>query len=192
MSELISSFQSGDVRIIAGQILGFIAFIVATISFQGKQQRTIMIMQSVSTAVFAINLYLLGAYTGMMLNIVGCIRSILYTFRNKYDWIGSFYVASVFFVASIICATYTGFNGEGFRAMLPLAGMILTTLASREKEASKVRLFTLLNSPFWLVYNATIKPPSIGGIFTEIFVMSSIVIGMIRLDRKKQKKTENE
>ena len=62
--------------------------------------------------------------------------------------------------------------------------MILTTFAGRCREASKVRLLTLLNSPFWFTYN--LISGSLPGVMTEILISGSIIIGMIRLDRRKK------
>jgi hypothetical protein len=52
------------------------------------------------------------------------------------------------------------------------------------QDANMCRLYTLCASPLWLTYN--IIGGSQGGIITEVFASISIIIGMLRLDRKKK------
>ena len=96
---------------------------------------------------------------------------------------GLAFLGGVFYPGMRCLSLMSVFGGEGAAALLPLGGMILTTFAGRCREASKVRLLTILNSPFWLSYN--LLSGSIPGVLTEILVSGSIIIGMIRLDRKK-------
>ncbi len=173
----------GGVYAAAAQLIGLIALTVSFISFQSKTQKAIMIMQVVSTCLFAVHFYMLGAFSGMLLNIAACLRSFIFSFRNKYKWAASPFWAVFFILVCAVLSLMSVFGGEGAAALLPLGGMILTTFAGRCREASKVRLLTILNSPFWLSYN--LLSGSIPGVLTEILVSGSIIIGMIRLDRKK-------
>jgi hypothetical protein len=63
--------------------------------------------------------------------------------------------------------------------------MIVSTVALQKKDAKKVRLISLFCSPMWLTYNSF--NGSIGGVITETFSIISIIVGYLRLDRKKNK-----
>lgn len=186
LGEFLVSYLNldGGAYAVVAQIIGIVALTVSFISFQSKAQKTIMIMQTISTCLFAVHLYMLGAISGMLLNIAGCLRSFVFSFRNKYKWAASPFWVVFFIVVCTVLSLVSVFTGEGAVALLPLGGMILTTFAGRCREAAKVRLLTLLNSPFWLTYN--LISGSIPGVMTEILVSGSIVIGMIRLDRRKR------
>lgn len=181
---------SGDLQSIIGQIIGIVAMIMAFISFQCKTQKTIMYFQICAGLLFSIHFGLIGALSGMVLNGIAVPRAIIFSQRSKYKWAKSnFWV--VFFIV-ICCATYilpfTIYGTEPslknlLLEILPVIGMIATTVSFSMKKASSVRVFSLISSPAWLVYN--LFHQSLGGVITECIVMISIFIGMIRLDRNK-------
>ncbi len=175
---------------IIAQIIGVIACMAVLMSYQCKTQKHIMIFQAAQCFLFSVNLLMLGMYSGMFLNVIGLVRAIIYTQRNEHKWAAS-KVWVFIFIPLIIASGIISFTvfDEGFVAFLPVCGMIITTFAGRCKEASKVRLLTLFNSPFWLTYN--IIGGSIGAILGEVAGSASIIIGMIRLDRKKKDASES-
>ncbi len=68
-------------------------------------------------------------------------------------------------------------------SILPMIGSILSTIALWMKKSSQFRLISLFVGPCWLVYNLVIGAYT--GALNEVLAMGSIVIGMIRHDRKK-------
>ena len=70
--------------------------------------------------------------------------------------------------------------------ILPVLGMMISTVACRTRNAATVRKLSLINSPLWLVYDALTH--SVGGTLCEVMCLISIVIGIVRLDIKKIKK----
>ena len=174
------------------QIIGLLAMSVSVLSFQKKTQKEIVILQSISTVLWCSHFLMLGAYTGSMLNLIAATRNLLLTQREKRPWTRSPLV--VLLVAFASCLVYalsflvfgvkpTCFNL--FIEILPVIGMVATSLSVREKEAKNVRLFALISSPLWLIYN--VMNHSIGGSITETFSIASIVIAYLRLDRKKER-----
>ncbi len=174
---------------IIAQIIGYIATAIVLITFQFKTQKTIIIFQFFSTALFTVHFYMLGLYAGALLNAVCAIRAIIFSQRDKKwaghpIWIGVFilltlmsYGVSVLYLKEeVTTATY-------FIELIPVIGNVITTVGMRQ-EAKMCRLYTLCASPLWLTYN--IIGGSHGGIITEVFASISIIIGMLRLDRKKK------
>ena len=68
------------------------------------------------------------------------------------------------------------------KEFLPLFAMIVMTTGFAVDGAKKTRIYGFINSPPWLIYN--IINWTIGGIICEVFCISSIIVGMIRYDRK--------
>ena len=62
---------------IAIQIIGFIGALLAIISFQSNRHGVIMALKTASETVFAVQLMLLGAYTGVAMNIIGSVRNLI-------------------------------------------------------------------------------------------------------------------
>ena len=73
--------------------------------------------------------------------------------------------------------------------ILPVIAMIIATVSLRLGSAKAVRRLGLISSPMWLIYNCF--SGSIGAIASEILNLISIIIGIIRLDIKKNKNDEN-
>ena len=68
------------------QAVGIVAMTVAFISFQQKTQKGIVAIQMLSSGLWTVHLYLLGAYTGCLLNFMAVIRDAIFAQRNKYPW----------------------------------------------------------------------------------------------------------
>jgi hypothetical protein len=73
--------------------------------------------------------------------------------------------------------------------ILPVVGMVITTVSFCLGRAKAVRVLGIFNSPLWLTYN--IFNFSLGGIITESVALISIVIGIVRYDLKKKETAEN-
>ncbi|MBE7092572.1 MAG: YgjV family protein [Clostridiales bacterium] len=176
--------------IIFAQILGIIAMIIASISLQSKTQKNIALLQVCSTFLFTIHFALIGAYTGAILNFLGMIRAAIYSKRDKKwaahpIWIIVFIVLSiVVYMLSFVLFKIPPTLRNCFIESLVVIGMLFTTLGLRQKEAKMVRIYTLINSPLWLIYN--VCNFSIGGILAECFTIISIIIAMFRLDIRRK------
>lgn len=61
------------------QSIGALGIIASIISFQTKKHNQILLFRTLNEFLFAIQYVLLGAYTGMAMNLVGCVRNIIFT-----------------------------------------------------------------------------------------------------------------
>ena len=167
---------------IAAQLIGFLGLIGAMTAYQMKTQKKIVTVQIVSCSFFTIHFLMLGAYTGALLNLIAAIRSVVFANKDK-KW-GRSNLWILFF--SIVCIIAVGFTWEGYLSLLPMAGMVLTTISWGIEKANLVRIISLPSSPLWIVYNLASK--STAGVLTELFVMTSIITAVVRLDIKKKAK----
>ncbi|MBQ6823057.1 MAG: YgjV family protein [Clostridia bacterium] len=178
------------IKLIA-QIISIIAMCIALLSFQQKKQSRILVMQFCSGTLFTVHFFLLGAWTGCLLNLVGIFRAAVFANRSK-KW------ASHIAWPILFCLLFAGIYVLNFTLLgltptlpnllielLPTLGMFATTISFRMEKASQVRAFSLISSPLWFTYNAINL--SIGGMLTELFTLISILVGILRLDIKKKK-----
>ena len=182
----------GPLRIFA-QVIGIVAMLINVLSYQCKKQRPLIVMQLVSSTFYAVNLFILDAPTGCVLNLVGICRAIVFSnkkfFRaDRKIWIAVFSLAS----AGVYALTFLVFEKDPTAKnliieFLPVIGMIATTVGFYRDGAKDVRLLSPINSPCWLVYHLTTR--SIGGIAGEVVMLISIVVGYLRHDRKKPEET---
>ena len=176
---------------IIAQAIGIIAMIIAICSFQQRTQKKIVTFQFVSSILFSTHFFMIGAVTGGILNGIGIIRAAIFAKRDTKAWAA--HSAWIYIFSAIFAGVYVlNFTVLGTPAILrnflveilPVIGMVATTIAFRMKKAAHVRIFSLISSPLWLVYN--IVNFSVGGFLTEVFSLGSIIVGMIRLDIKRK------
>lgn len=174
--------------ILAAQIIGVFAMIFNIWSYQQKSQKYIIALQLLGSALFTAHFFMLGAYMGGLLNAVGIVRAVVFLLKDKLKsdhvlWLIGFIV--IYLLSYILTFTLLGKEFNLINAtveILPVIGMTATTFAFRCKTAKITRLLGFVSSPSWLIYN--IVNFAIGAICCEVFSLLSIVVGLIRLDRK--------
>lgn len=177
---------------IFAQAVGIVAMFFCVFSFQQKNPKGILILQTVGALLFSLNFLLLGQYIGSILNLLGCIRSILLLKKEKWHtdnlvWLAIFTVGYV----GAYVLTFTVFGEEPTLPnlalqCLPVIGMFSAHLAFRCGDAAKIRKISLVASSSWLIFNVIVV--AVGAILCEIFNIISILIAMARFDRKQTNK----
>jgi len=164
------------------QALGFVGLLFAIISFQKNSNKEIVFFQLLGSLTFVLHFTLLGAYTGAGMNVLGVLRNIVFFNREK-EWANKKLWLYVFILMYIIVGLLSWKNSY---SILPIIGMIFTTVAFWVKDPKYTRLIAFPSSPCWLIYNFVNL--SVAGVLTEIFAVSSLLIAMFRFDFLKQTK----
>ena len=171
------------------QVIGIIGMVNNVISFAMKKQKTIIVMQFVGSILFSINMLMLDAVSGGLMNVAGIIRGIVFMNKSRLGRFKNPFVGGLMtlYVACYVLS-FTVFGKEATAwnliiEFLPLFSMVVMTLGYAADGAKKTRIFGFLNSPPWLIYN--IYNSNIGGTICEVFCISSIIFGMLMFDRKK-------
>lgn len=168
--------QEGRYMHILIQMIGILGILASVISFQCNKHNKILFFRTMNEFIFAVQYFLLSAYTGMAMNLVGCVRNIIFSKRIEKDkgTKGTIVLFSVlFFIFGIV-------SWQGVKSVLIIIAKLLSTLAYGNKNTTFVRGTILITSLSWLVYNALVF--SIAGVLCETFTLVSIIIGIIRLD----------
>ncbi len=178
------------------QIIGMFAMAMNCISFQFKKKTQILAFQLCGSTLFAINFFMLGAYSGGLLNAIAVIRAIVYikekTFHSKHiAWVFGFSALYVLSYVSVFTVFGTPFEGwKPVVELLPVIAMVLTTVSFRCNDAKAVRFFGMFSSPLWLTYNIICF--SVGAIICEVLNFVSLVVAILRYDIKKTSALEKE
>lgn len=179
-----------DTTEIIAQIIGIFAMFFNLFSYQQKTRKRAIICQLFGTILFTINFFMLGATVGAIMNFIGAVRAVIFINKEKLkaDHIGWFAgFTAIYLVSYILTFTVLGKEPTAVNFILeflPVIGMIATTHSYRLTDAKAIRKFGLISSPVWLVYN--IANFSVGAIICEVLSLGSIIIGIVRLDRKKK------
>lgn len=176
---------------ILAQAFGIVGMLFNILVYQQKKQRGVLICQFFAALSFALNYLLLGAIIGGLLNLVGVVRALVFYFEkrtkaNSVVWLIIFIVAFAASYPLTFLVFGTPMTPKNFIIeMLPVIAMIIATVSLRLGSARAVRAFSIFSSPMWLTYNCF--SGSIGAIASEILNLISIVVGIIRLDIKRNK-----
>ena len=181
---------------IIAQTIGIVAMGFNILSFQFKKKQTLLLSQLIGASLFAINMFMLNAIMGGILNVMAVLRALVYLKIEKLK-IPPLIINSLFVLLYLISyvLVFTLFKKEPstrnlILEFLPIVGMSLMTFSFAGKSAKIIRVTNFINSPFWLTYN--IFNFAIGGILCEIFCLASSISGFIRLDLKKNASVKQE
>ena len=171
---------------IISQILGILALVCNIFCYQMKSPKKLLFWQITASVMWILNLGIKGAVVGVLLNVHAVVRLTVYYLAENHKWARSKVWLPVFMIsaAAIVILTYTGIPDA-----LALIGTLCTIYSFSAGDTAKTRLFTLPSPPCWFVYHLMQK--NLGGVLNEVFVFTSIIVGMLRLDRKKVKDSGN-
>ena len=163
-----------DFIALIGHILGFIAVGLFFYSYQVTEKRSLMIIQTIATALSCVQYLLIGAFSGFALNIVCIIRNFIFYFRDKNhktEIISPILISLCIGAASIL-------SWEGVHSLLITLGLVINTVCMGLCDAKSFRKTILISSSLILIYN--IFAFSYSGILSESISLISVVIGIIR------------
>lgn len=174
---------------IIAQLIGLIAMLMNLLSFQQKKAKVVIGFQLFGGLLFSINFFMLGAWVGAMLNLMAVFRALVFmnkekTHANHKGWLIGFTL--LFILAYVLSFTVFGKPvtvGNLIVEILPVIAMVVATYSFQLEGAKDIRAWGLVSSPLWLIYN--ICSLSVGAICCEALNILSIIVGMLRLDRKK-------
>ena len=168
------------------QAIGIAAMVMNIIAFQFKSKRNILLCMVAGSALFSVNMFMLGAVMGGIMNALGVIRSLVYMKKDRLS-IPIKAVTAVFIAAYLVAyaLSFTLFGTEPtvrnfILELLPVIGMCAMTVTLSGDNAKVIRLSALISSPCWLTYN--IFNFTVGGILCEIFGLISVISSLIRID----------
>lgn len=166
------------------QGIGVLGVIASILSFQCRKHKPLVMLRSTNEFLFAIQYAMLGAYTGMAMNLVGVVRNLIFAKMVEKDKNTTF--MSIFFSAMFL--VFACFTWSGVKSILIGFAKVVSTFAYGSSKTSVVRILIFFTSAAWFIYNFLVK--SYAGCICEFFTLCSIVVGIVRLDiMKLSKKT---
>ncbi len=186
------------------QALGFIAIGVNLIAVQFNTHGKIMLFKTLGSFLFAMQYLLLGAYAGMVMDLIGTIRNIIFSHNVKNGKSNKWYIIIFAIITlilglatiiltwekSILAVSHwtTDVNVATILAVglavVSIIAKLLTTVAYGFKDPHKIRLINYPSSSLWLIYNFACF--SLAGMVNEIMTLISLTIAEIRFRKPKE------
>jgi len=164
--------------VILGQIMGFVAVVLGFVSFQMRTQKQLLVVQIATTIAFCLHYWLIGATSGMMMNLLGIVRNIAYYHKDKKIFSGK--KCPIFF--GVVMAIVGILSWQGYYSIFVLLGLVINTVCLSFTNPQNTRKSILVSSPLVLVYDVFVQ--SIGGIVYESVVIVSSIIGIVRYKKR--------
>lgn len=159
---------------IIGQVLGLVAVVLGFVSFQMRTQKQLLVVQTATTIAFCIHYYLIGATSGLMLNLLGILRNLAYYHKDKKIFAGK--KCPIFF--AVVMGVVGLLSWQGYYSIFVVLGLVINTVCLSFADPQNIRKSILVTSPMVLIYDAFVL--SIGGIIYESVVIVSSIIGILR------------
>lgn len=163
--------------IILVQGVGFIAMALSSLSYQQKNRAGTLVFQGIASVFWMTQLFLLGAWTGVILNLVNIFRGFLLAGKEKYKWIDTAYTLSGILLVFAISGVFSYYL-DGPISLIPTVASFIQTFGLYSSDKKKLRIICMSGSFFWIVYNAMAF--SVAGVLCEFLNISSIFISFWR------------
>lgn len=168
-------------QFIIAQSVGVAATILALSVFQVNKRTSMLWLALAAGMLFTLHFWLLGAYTGAILNFVAAVRTYAFVKVNpsrKNIW--------MLWVSTLIGLVATIILWQGPLSLFAFAGYATSGIMFWQTKPKNIRLWGIVPSPFWFTYNAITH--SYPGMFIEVVNVVSVLIGMYRFDRTSKSK----
>ena len=157
------------------QGIGLFGAVFAFIAFQCKKHSGIMIYKMCASLCFIVQFALMEAYTGLAMNVFGALVFIIdavLVAKNKNT-------LPFVIISCVLCVGLGIASWVGIASLLAIVGELIVTVACGIKDPKYVRYVFFFGSLCWLIYDIIYF--TLGGIITEVFGITSIIIATIRM-----------
>lgn len=158
------------------QCIGGLGIVASIAAFQFKKHGTVLVFRTLNEVFFTVQYFLLGAWTGAAASVIGVARNLIFKRRVEKNQSTTLFIA-------LFCVLFTLFGiltWEGPKSILIIVAKVLSTVSYGNKNTTVIRTIGLVTTVSWLVYNYFVF--SIAGVLCEAFTLTSLIVGIIRLD----------
>lgn len=163
------------------QGIGYFAVIAMIVSLQKKNKDQILIYQIIYTTLFSIQYLLLSALSGAVINAIATVRTIIFYKTQKND--ENVNNNTSFYIFLVILGISGYFTYNGIYSLLPIICSLITIIVTWFGKASVIRCSWIFLAPLWFIYDYVVG--SMPGMVSDILMLVSAVVGVIRYDLKK-------
>jgi hypothetical protein len=168
------------------EIIGFLAICIGFLIFQQKKRVGILIFKLSSDILWAIHFLLLGATSGMVLTVVGVLRSITFIIlalmgkESRPLWLLLFSTAGV---GAIIL------SWKDVYSICSIISCVLATLGYWQKKPVNTKILSIFVCMSQITYGFFIRSFSV--VTNELITLSSIAIFFVRLYAERRREAKS-
>jgi len=171
---------------LAALIVGIAGVVLYILSYQFKNRKTIIATYSLANVMYILQYLLLGAYTGMAMDSLGFVSSLLA--RKKHTPFIKKYHKIIIILLDAMMITSGLLLYQNPFSLFAIVAIIIETTAlwlDREKIMRRVAICAV---PFWLVYNVAFG--AVGSAIGGAINLVSLSVAIFRYDILKKEKAD--
>ena len=165
---------------LTGQIMGWVAALLTFASYQFKEHKKLLLIQTLATLSICISYALLGAWSGMLLNIVCILRNFIIYKKDLKIFSHKFWP----YLLAGMMAVMGALSWQGIMSLLIVVALAVNTLFLYFPNMQNLRKSILLTCSMVLLYNVYYMVW--GGVLNEAIAITSAVIGLYRFRASKR------
>ena len=165
------------------QALGIVAILLGFVNYIVKTRGQVLFVNCVTTVCFVLHYLCLGAWAGMVLNLVACIRNIIYYYAGKNGRVSKALPIIFTVIMGTLGITVSLIAREGWYFIFTVVALMINSFAMSFQNPKYIRKSILITSPLVLIYNCFVF--SVGGVVYESVAIISAIIGLIRYKKEK-------
>ena len=159
-------------EVLIGQLLGGVSFSLAIFAYYQTSDRSLKILLTLLYVVHGTHFYLLDALVPALLCGLSLIRTVISIYSSSLT------VACIFILITLVTGTL---NYQSVIDILAIAASIIGIYSLFCLSGTQMRIGIICGASCWLINNLIIG--SIGGTLMEVFVISTNLITIYRLQR---------
>ena len=164
------------------QIIVIIATIFIAFTYIIKNRKKILILFILYSIFYGIHYLLLNAITGFLMNLVSIIRNIVFykqEINNKQN-------SKIFLVILFtIIILFTLCSYKDYYSLISMSASLISTYSIWQKNPIIYRILAVIVSICFIIYAIHIN--SVFAIITEVFLLTTEIIGLILLKIQKDR-----
>lgn len=171
-------------KYIISQVFVLLAYLFLGLTYLIKNKKWILFLSTMSTVSFTISYVFLSAWTGFVVNIIALFRNLIFYLVVRFAKNSKFWDYFTLILIFVMLAVGSIFTYDGVLSLMATAATMAYTYAIWNKEGKNYKIFGIVSSLMWIVYNAFIR--SILGVVFEFIMVVCAIIGLIKNKNKTQ------
>ena len=159
------------------QFIGVLGIAANIIIYQQKKGKKLLFFKLISDFIWFSHYFLLGAYSGAAIAVIGIFRESVFINQDK-KWAKGRHWLVIFMICSIVSSVFTW---KSVFSLLPAIGSVISVISFWRNNPKLARFLALAISACMMTYE--IVCGSYMGIANEIFTICSAIFGILRYDR---------
>ena len=168
-------------RILIAQVIGFVPLILSFFVFLQKSRKSIIIFKGCSDLLWAAHFFVLGEYSGGLVNLVNTVRDVIFAYKGKKRT-GHIIIPIIFCIFTLLSTLPTF---AGVKSIFAVVGSCVAVIGFWQTNVERLRIYNLAATILWLLYG--LLTFSISAILCNLISIASILISFTKNSVIKEK-----